>query len=113
MTTPRAAYALLLLVLFGIGGVVAPVVHEIDHAQQDAHAWSCDGSAEGATLGEAPGPHAPCLCAVTLVAVSHADAPTTTGEQVTAWIAERPPFRAAALVPIRGDRGPPQQITRA
>lgn len=111
MMARRPAFALALLILFGIGGVAAPVAHEADHARQSAHAHVHD--AEAPALTETPSEHGPCLCAVPLIALSTAQTAVPASNVDAPETLARPSVAACANGAARGDRGPPASVRHA
>ncbi len=104
MSTQRPAFALLLLILFGIGGVAAPIAHEIDHS----HRTHTDGLDHAGTAAhEQASDHGPCLCAVSLAALISSDvsfAGTIESSDARVDVVAR---LASAASEQPNDRGPP------
>ncbi len=111
MSTQRPAFALLLLILFGIGGVAAPIAHEIDHSHQKHDAVHLDGSGDyGAVAHEHASNHGPCLCAVSLAALVSGDVLSAGAMQSVALGVDAASIGMDAAVEQPSDRGPPVRL---
>jgi hypothetical protein len=100
MSARRPALALALLILFGIGGVAAPLAHGMEHAQQTEHAGA-------PALAKTDAEHDFCLCSATLTALPASYQSVSPAQEHPAWT-PAPPRAAAERAPdTRGDRGPP------
>lgn len=111
MSTQRPAFALLLLILFGIGGVAAPIAHEIDHSHQKHEVVHVDEAGDySAVAHEHASNHGPCLCAVSLAALVSGGVVFVGPTPSAAADGDAAPLWTDAAVEQPSDRGPPARL---